>query len=310
LDYKDYYKILGVPKTATEKEIKTAYRKLARQYHPDMNRGDKKAEARFKEIGEANQVLSDPKKRKRYDELGANWQAYERAARTEAPGSGFGGWPGGGFPGGGNVRVEFGEEFGGFSDFFKTFFGGGGFGDAFGGTSRPTQGHDVEGTIEVNLEEVLKGTKRTVRLTGKGGRDVEVRVPPGVRDGSRLRVAGEGEAGQRGGPKGDLYLRVVVRPHPVFERRAEDLAATVRVPPSTVVLGGEMNVPTLDGPIGVKVPPGTAIGQTFRLRGHGLPELGKPDKRGDLLATIAVDLPKHLTPRQKELFEELRQSGL
>jgi len=315
MDYKDYYKILGVPKTASEKEIKTAYRKLARQFHPDMNRGDKKAEARFKEIGEANEVLSHPEKRKRYNELGANWQAYERAARTGAPGAGAGAWPGGGFPGGGNVRVEFGEEFGGFSDFFKTFFGGGGFsgggfGDAFGGAAGPRQGHDVEGTIEVTLEDVLTGTKRTVRLGGKGGREVEVRVPPGVRDGSRLRVAGEGEAGQRGGPKGDLYLRVVVRPHPVFERRGEDLATTVRVPPSTAVLGGEMTVPTLGGTLAVKVPPGTAVGQTFRLRGQGLPELGKPDKRGDLLATVAVDLPKKLTPRQKELFEELRTSGL
>lgn len=300
-----------MPKTATEKEIKAAYRKLARQFHPDMNQGDKKAEARFKEVGEAYEVLSDASKRKRYDQLGANWKDYERAARSG--GGGAGARPGGGFPGGGNVRVEFGEEFGGFSDFFKTFFGGGGpgggFGDVFGGGG-PSGGSDLESGLEVTLEEVLKGTKRTLRLGGRGGREVEVKVPAGVRDGSRLRVAGEGGEGRRGGAKGDLYLRVAIRPHPSFERRGDDLATTVKVPVSTAVLGGEMTVPTLDGSLSVKVPPGTAVGQTFRLRGQGLPELGKPAERGDLLATMAVELPKKLSTRQKELFEELRGSGL
>ena len=294
-------------KTATEKEIKAAYRKLARQFHPDMNQGDKKAEARFKEVGEAYDVLSDAEKRARYDQLGANWQDYERAARG-------GGGAGGARrrPGGGNVRVEFGEELGGFSDFFKTFFGAGGaggFGDAFGGGG-PAEGSDIESTLDVTLEEVLKGTKRTLRLGGQGGREVEVKVPAGVRDGSRLRVAGEGGEGRRGGGKGDLYLRVQVRPHPVFERRGDDLATTVKVPLSTAVLGGEMNVPTLDGSLSVKVPQGTGVGQTFRLRGQGLPELGKPEERGDLLATLAVDIPKNLSTRQKELLEELRGDGL
>ncbi|HEY5906507.1 MAG TPA: DnaJ C-terminal domain-containing protein [Vicinamibacteria bacterium] len=297
MNYQDYYKVLGVPKTATEKEIKSAYRKLARQFHPDLNKGDKKAEARFKEVGEANEVLSDPEKRKRYDELGANWQAYERAGR----GGGPQGWPGGG-----NVRVEFGEELGGFSDFFKTFFAGGGFsGAGFG--SGPGQGSDVEAELEVMLEEVLKGTKRTLQL---GERKVEVKVPPGVRDGSRLRVAGEGAAGPRGGPKGDLYLRVVVRPHPQFERRGDDLVTSVKLPLTTALLGGEMTVPTLDGSLSVKVPAGTAAGQTFRLRGQGLPEISHADHRGDLLATVAIELPKKLTHRQKELFEEIRESGL
>jgi curved DNA-binding protein len=306
MDYKDYYKVLGVPKTATEKEIKTAYRKLARQFHPDMNPGDKKAEARFKEIGEANEVLSDPEKRKRYDELGANWQAYERAGRGGAPR----GWPGG-FPGGaGNVRVEFGEDLGGFSDFFKTFFGGGFGGGGFGddlGAGGPGAGSDVESVLEVDLVEVLRGGRRTLRL---GERQVEVKVPPGVRDGSRLRVAGEGASGRRGGPKGDLYLRVAVRPHPTFERRGDDLATTVKVPLTTAILGGEMTVPTLDGSLSVKVPAGTAAGQTFRLRGQGLPELSKPEPRGDLLATVAIELPKKLSARQRELFEEIRHSGL
>jgi DnaJ-class molecular chaperone len=312
MDYKDYYKVLGVPKAAGEKEIKAAYRKLARQYHPDLNQGDKKAEARFKEIGEAYEVLSDKDKRKRYDELGANWKAYERAARS---GGGAGAWPGGGFPGGGfpgggGVHVEYGEDLGGFSDFFKTFFGGGfpgggGFGDVFE-RGRPSAGSDVESVLEVTLEEVLRGTTRRLRLEG---REVEVKVPPGIRDGSRLRVAGEGAHGRRGGPKGDLYLRVAVRPHPGFERRGDDLATTATVPLTTAVLGGEMAVKTLEGTLAVKVPPGTAVGQTFRLRGQGLPELGKAAKRGDLLVTVAVDLPKKLSSRQKELFEELRHSG-
>ena len=300
-----------MPKTATAKEIKAAYRKLARQFHPDMNQGDKKAEARFKEVGEAYEVLSDGDKKSRYDQLGANWQDYERAAR--AGGGGARAWPGGGFPAGGNVHVDFGEELGGFSDFFKTFFGGGGagggFGDAFGGGG-PSAGSDVESTVEVTLEEVLKGTKRTLRLGGRGGREVEVKVPPGVRDGSRLRVAGEGGEGRRGGGKGDLYLRVVIRPHPSFERKGDDLATTVKVPVTTAVLGGEMKVPTLDGSLAVKVPEATAVGQTFRLRGQGLPELGKPQERGDLLATLAVDIPRNLSARQKELFDELRGGGL
>lgn len=298
-----------MPKSATEKEIKAAYRKLARQFHPDMNQGDKKAEARFKEVGEAYEVLSDGDKRARYDQLGANWQQYERAAQGRGGGAGPGVWPGGG-----NVRVEFGDELGGFSDFFKTFFGGGGgagFGDVFGGGGGgPSAGSDVEATLEVTLEEVLKGTKRTLRLGGSNAREVEVKVPPGVRDGSRLRVAGEGGEGRRGGGKGDLYLRVVIRPHPSFERKGDDLATTAKVPLSTAVLGGEMKVTTLDGSLSVKVPPGTAVGQTFRLRGQGLPELGKPHARGDLLATLAVDIPKKLSARQKELFDELREGGL
>ena len=303
-------------KAATAKEIKAAYRKLARQFHPDMNQGDKKAEARFKEVGEAYEVLSDADKRKRYDQLGANWQDYERAARSGG-GAGPGAWPGAGAPGGGNVRVEFGgEDLGGFSDFFNAFFRGGGaggagsgFGDAFGG-GRPSGGSDVEAVLEVTLEEVLTGTKRALRLGGRDGREVEVKVPPGVRDGTRLRVAGEGGEGRRGGAKGDLYLRVAIQPHASFEQRGDDLASTVRVKLSTAVLGGEMTVPTLDGSLSVKVPPGTPVGKTFRLRGQGLPELGKPAQRGDLLASLAVEIPKELKDRQKELFEELRGSGL
>jgi curved DNA-binding protein len=309
MDYKDYYKTLGVSKTASEKEIKAAYRKLARKHHPDMNQGNAKAEARFKEVNEAYEVLSDPEKRRKYDQLGADWKSYARQ-----PGAGA-------WPGGGGVRVEYdfgggGGGAGGFSDFFKTFFGGGG---GFGGfgfedADEPyasIRAADVEHPVELTLPEVLKGATRTLALGdgGKGARRVEVKIPAGVREGQRVRVAGEG-AQVRGGRRGDLYLRVQVKPDPGFERKGDDLQTTVRVPLTTAVLGGEARVPTLDGPIGIRIPPATAAGQTFRLRGHGLPRLESGGGRGDLLATLAIELPKHLSAKEKELFEELRQLGV
>ncbi len=305
MDYKDYYKILGVAKNATEKEIKAAYRKLARKHHPDVNPGNKEAEAKFKEVNEAYEVLGDKEKRKKYDELGANWEAYGRAA---GPG-GARGWPGGG------VRVDF-EDLGGaggFSDFFRTFFGGGGFGGGgFGGYPGGEREEflpaaDAEGDVELTLGEVLRGTTREVSVGGSK-RQVEVKIPPGVREGSRVRVAGEGGKGS-GGRRGDLYLRVRIAPDPTFERKGDDLQTTVRVPLTSAVLGGEAQVRTLEGPVGIKVPPGTPAGQTFRLRGHGLPKLGARGERGDLMATLQVELPRTLTARQRELFEELRRSG-
>jgi curved DNA-binding protein len=317
MDYKDYYKILGVAKGATEKEIKAAYRKLARKHHPDFNPGKKDSEARFKEVNEAYEVLGDPEKRKRYDELGANWDS----VRTRGPA------PGPGWPGGGGVRFEYEDLGGGFSDFFRMFFGGapgaggggaagragrgasqfpGGFGmpgeDLFEGAA------DAEAEVELTLAEVLKGATREVRIGGDEKR-VEVKIPAGVREGSRVRVAGRGGRGP-GNRRGDLYLRVRIAPDPAFVRKGEDLVTTFRVPLTVAVLGGEAQVPTLDGPVGIKVPPGTASGRVFRLRGHGLPRAGEKDAgRGDLMATLAVDLPQHLTARQKELFEELRGTG-
>jgi curved DNA-binding protein len=298
MEYRDYYKVLGVPKGATEKEIKAAYRKLAHKFHPDKNQGNKEAEARFKEIAEAYDVLGDKEKRKRYDELGANWNAYSRAA------PGAQGWPGGG-----GVRIDF-EDFGGaqgFSDFFRTFFGGAGGFSGFGRGEEPAIGPDTEGEVELTLSEVLRGTSREVSLAGSKRR-VEVRIPPGVKDGSRVRVAGEGERG-RGGQRGDLYLRVRIAPDPAFERNGDDLQTTIRVPLTAAVLGGAAAVKTLEGSLEIKIPPDSPPGRVFRLRGQGLPRLGEKDARGDLLATLAVDLPRALTPRQKELFEELRKSG-
>ena len=321
MEYKDYYKILGVPKSATEKEIKAAFRKAARKHHPDMNKGDPKAEARFKEVNEAHKVLSDPEKRRRYDTLGADWEAY---ARTPPP-------PRSGRAGrGGRVRVDMGDygegDIGGFSDFFRTFFGGGAFGrpGGFGGAGveggsfeemfnrarAQAPGADLEGVVDLTLEEVLRGTTRSVNVGEEGqGRRVDVKIPAGIREGSRVRVAGEGGASQGQGPRGDLYLRVHVRPHPTLERRGDDLATTVNVPLTAAVLGGQVDVPTLDGPVGVKVPPGSRPGRVLRLRGHGLPRLEAKGTRGDLLATLGVDLPTELTPREREIFEELKRLG-
>jgi DnaJ-class molecular chaperone len=304
VDYKDYYKILGVSRSASAKEIKAAYRKLARKYHPDVNPGDKAAETRFKELNEANEVLSDPEKRTRYDQLGADWASFQNAPS--------------GWPGGRGVRVDVsGGDLGGFSEFFRTFFGGAGFPGAAGGFGGSSGGFedafgagaavDVEHAVDVTLEEVLKGARRTLQI-GEGGRRVEVKIPPGLREGARVRVAGEGRAGRRGSRRGDLYLRVRVLPHPRFERRGDDLYSTVVVPLSMAVLGGETEVTTLEGRVGIKIPPATPVGRTFRLRGQGLPRLDGGG-RGDLLAALSVDLPSTLSPREKELFEELRALG-
>ena len=261
-----------------------------------MNAGNKEAEARFKEINEANEVLGDKEKRKRYDELGANWNAFGREAPQGRP------WPGGG------VRLDFQDlgGAGGFSDFFRTFFeGGGGFGGGEEEAFSPAS--DAEGEVDLTLAEVFRGTTREMSVGG-ARRRVEVKIPPGVRDGSRVRVAGEGGRGT-GGRRGDLYLRVRVAPDPTFERKGDDLQTTLRAPLTAAVLGGEAQVPTLEGSVGIKIPAGTPAGQVFRLRGHGLPKLGTPGERGDLLATLAVELPRTLTDRQRELFEELRKSG-
>jgi curved DNA-binding protein len=318
MEYKDYYKVLGVKKDADAKQIKAAYRKLARKHHPDVNPGDEKAEARFKEVNEAHEVLGDPEKRKRYDQLGSNWEAFSRGA----PGAGAGAWPGGGF------RVEYqdlgGMGGGGFSDFFKTFFGGGaGFG-GFGGRAPGGGGFegfgdvgerfeppaDAEGEVTLTLLEVLQGTTRDVAIgEGQKTRRVEVKIPPGVREGSRVRVAGAGGAGS-GGRRGNLYLRVRIAADPRFERAGDDLATVVRVPLTTAVLGGEAEVPTLDGAVAIKIPEGTPAGRVFRLRGKGLPRRGQAQARGDILASLAVELPSALSERQRELFEELRGGGV
>jgi curved DNA-binding protein len=320
VDFKDYYATLGVAKTASEKEIKQAFRKLARKYHPDVNPGDKGAEARFKEINEANEVLGDPEKRKKYDELGANWRMYEQAQRgggqTAGGANPFAQW--GYSPGGSGFRTmtedEVSEMFGGddgpFSDFFKTFFGGAGAGSEPRGTrtrQRNTKGRDVEHEIELDLEDALRGTVQRLGITHNGQlRNVEVRIPAGVTDGSRVRVSGEGERGGGSGASGDLYLRVKLRPHAKFERKGRDLFTKVKTPVTTAVLGGEVDVEALGGKsLRLKIPPATQNGQMFRLRTHGLPTSTKDGQPGDLYATIDVVVPQSLSQEQRQHYEAL-----
>ena len=324
MDFKDYYQTLGVTKTASDKELKQAYRKLARKHHPDVNPGDKGAEAKFKEINEAYEVLGDPEKRPKYDELGANWRQYEQA---QQPGSQ--GWPAGspfggagrtgnvgGAPGGYRTMTEeemremFGDE-DPFSDFFRTFFGGAGSTREAGrgrGRARVQKGRDIESEVELSLDEAYHGTTRRISIKEGGhARTVDVRIPAGVKDGSRVRAAGEGESGANGGPAGDLYMRVKLQPHATFERDGNDLRTKVAVPLTTAVLGGEANVPTMTGSVRLKVPETTQNGQVFRLKGHGMPHVGKPDLRGDLYAVSEVQLPRSLTKDQRQHFEALQK---
>jgi DnaJ-class molecular chaperone len=320
VDFKDYYSTLGVAKTASDKEIKQAFRKLARKYHPDVNPGDKTAEARFKEVNEANEVLGDPVKRKKYDELGANWRQYDSAGGASGAGGPFGGqwnWSGSA-PGGFRTMTE--EEvsdmFGGgdssFSDFFRTFFGGDEepAGRRRGrGRPRTQKGRDVEHEIELDLESAAQGGVQRLTLTyGGEARSVEVRIPGGVSDGSRVRVPGEGGRGTGGAANGDLYLRVRLRPHPRFQVNGRDLSARVLVPLTTAVLGGEVPVATLGGKsLRLKIPETTQPGQRFRLRGHGLPPLSGSGEAGDLYVTIDVALPRSLSDEERRLFAELQR---
>jgi len=321
MDFKDYYSVLGVSKTASDKEIKQAFRKLARKYHPDVNPGDTSAEARFKEINEANEVLSDPGKRRKYDELGANWRQYESAAGAGGPfgaGPGQWNWSAGGGGGGGGFRTmteeDMSEMFGGgdspFSDFFNTFFGGGGrSGGERRGRGRPRQqkGRDIEHEFELDLESAARGSVQRLQLRHDGeARAVEVRIPPGVTDGARVRVAGEGGRGAGGAASGDLYLRIRLRPHPAFQLNGRDLTTRVSVPVSTAVLGGEVGVVTLGGKtVRVKVPETSQPGMKLRLRGLGLPALSPKDAPGDLYVVIDVALPRSLDDETRRAYQEL-----
>jgi curved DNA-binding protein len=328
MDFKDYYATLGVAKTATDKELKQAYRKLARKHHPDVNPDDKSAESKFKEINEAYEVLGDKDKRKKYDELGANWRMYEQAG-AGAPGgrppgadwnASFGRGQGGGFRT--MTEDEMREMFGDadpFSDFFHTFFGGGmggaeepGTRGRGGRTRAPRQGRDVEQEIELRLEDAQHGTTRRFSISHNGeARTVDVRIPAGVGEGSRVRIPGEGEHGTSGAKSGDLYLRVRLAPHPRFERQGKDLYVKVSVPLTTAVLGGEAEVETLVGKtLRLKIPAGTQNGQVFRLKGHGMPTVNHPDQTGDLYATVSVQLPRDLTADQRKHFEALAKEGV
>ncbi len=318
MEFKDYYSTLGVTKSASEKEIKQAFRKLARKHHPDVNPGDKASESRFKEINEAYEVLGDPTKRRKYDELGANWRTYEHAQGHGGANPFAGQWntnSGGGQGGFRTMSQEEMEELFGntnpFSDFFTTFFGGGGDdeGARRGGRARTRQrkGRDVEHELELSLEDAYRGTTRRLALKHDGhARTVDVRIPPGVRDGSRVRVAGEGEQGAGGATAGDLYLRVRLAPHPIFERKDQDVYVRAPLPVTTAVLGGEVEVPTLSGKrVRLRVPPLTQNGQVFRLKGYGMPTVNKPEETGDAYARIELQVPTELTPAEREHYEAL-----
>jgi curved DNA-binding protein len=316
MEYKDYYKILGVNRDASEKDIKRAYRRLARQFHPDVNPGDKQAEEKFKDINEAYEVLSDAEKRAKYDRLGASWQQWQHMGRD--PGQfDWSQWFGGA-PGGAHVEWggDLGDLFGGagadvFSDFFRAIFGGvGGAGrprtaeDFFRRTTSPRtlHGQDTEATVEITLEEAFHGTTRVLE---RNGRRIRVKIPPGARDGSKVRVAGKGNSGYGGSPPGDLYLSIRVRPHPIFRREGDNLYRDVDLDLYTAVLGGQIRVSTLNGDVSLKIPTGTNGGRTFRLRGKGMPHPRMPKQRGDLLVTVHVQVPQRLSARERELFEEL-----
>lgn len=330
MDYKDYYKTLGVKKNAGADDIKKAYRKLARKYHPDVNQGDKAAEERFKDINEAYEVLSDEDKRGKYDRFGAEWQQYSRAGGRPEDFN-WGQWGGaGGQPGGAQYRSvspeEFEQMFGrgaggstGFSDFFETLFGAMGgrggarqgfggnyttttdFSDLYGGQSTAApQSLDQEHPVQITLEEAFNGTTRT--LTWENGRKVEARIPRGVRTGSRVRLSGQAGAGD--GRAGDLYLKVEVLPHDRYERDGDDLRLTLPVDLFTILLGGKVSVPALDKSVNLTIPEGTRNGKVFRLAKLGMPKLRRPDERGDLYVTVAVELPRDLSDEEKRILRE------
>ena len=325
---KDYYQILGVKRDASQKEVRQAYRRLARRYHPDVNPGDKAAEARFKEINEAHDVLSDSEKRKKYDRYGDQWQYADQIeeARRRAGGRGFAYGPRGMFD------FDLGDlgDLSGLGSVLEGLFRGG-----RRGTTR-RRGADAQYAVEVTLDEAFHGTARTIQLSAEepcstcGGsgrvagavchvcegsgatlraRRLEVKIPPGVHTGSKVRVVGEGTAAMAGSPRGDLYLVVSVRPHLQFERRGDDLHTEVQVSLTQAVLGGEVEVPTLDGRVMLKVPALTQNGKVFRLAGKGMPRL-QGNGKGDLYARVSVKLPEKLSEKEQKLFEELRGAGV
>lgn len=321
MEFKDYYAALGLEPDTDTKTIKQTYRKLARQYHPDVNPGDQTAEERFKEVNEAYQVLSDPEKRQKYDRLrqqyrqwqqygggngksgGFNWSPWQDAANGNAYTYTWSGSPE-------DMRDIFGEDMP-FSDFFSSIFGGGG---GVGPdvatrtystrTARPRRGQDAEVAVQITLEEAFHGTNRVVQA---GERRIEARIPPGVRTGSRVRLSGQGYPGTGDQPAGDLYLVVEVLPHPQFERDGDDLSSTIALDIFTAAAGGEARVQTIDGTVTLKIPPRTQSDRVFRLRGKGLPRLDNPDQRGDLYARTQLVLPDDLSDAEIETLRQMKR---
>lgn len=308
-EYIDYYSVLGVPKTAGEQEIKSAYRKLALKHHPDRNPGNKAAEAKFKEINEAYEVLSDHSKKKMYDQLGANWQNGQAGGQPRGGASRQRQAPGGFHfhhyqPGQGGF-----EQFGDFSDFFKSMFGGAeGFGDFGGVQEQAGRGElDMEAELQLSIEDLIKGGNKQLSFSYRAGRktetrEINVKLPKGLRDGGTIRLRGQGREG--GGRAGDLYLKIRLQPDPRFELEGDDLRAKVEVMPWDAALGAQIRVPSPSGPVTIKLPPATASGRRLRIPGRGLPR--KDGTHGDLYAVITLSLPEHLSPHQLDLFKKLK----
>ena len=322
---KNFYDILGVNRNASQQEIKKAYRQLARKYHPDVNPGDNSAEAKFKEINEAYEVLSDKETRKKYDQFGDQWQFADQFAQgaRQARYRDFGT--------GGTTFHFAGEDFGGLDSLFEDLLGGTRAG-SFRHRTQPRRGRDIETPVEITLEEAYHGTNRTISLQveepcaacqGSGRiqnlpcsvcrgagvipkiKRLELKIPPGVKTGSRVRIAGKGQPGY-GGASGDLYLRVSVKPHRAFERHGDDLQVNIDVPLTVAALGGEIQIPTPKGKLALKIPPETQNGRVFRLAGQGMPHLGG-SSRGAMLARVNIKLPTKLSKQEKELFRQLNE---
>jgi curved DNA-binding protein len=309
MEFKDYYKILGVEKSATQDEIKKAYRMLAMKYHPDRNPNDKAAEEKFKEITEANEVLSDREKRKKYDTLGANWKQYQHAgAGFDDFFSQFGGTQRGrgtSYEFSGDINDIFGNMGGGFSDFFESFFGGGGrrSRSGFGSTGFQSQpaGVDIEADLNISLEEAFNGSERQISVDGK---KLKIKIAPGTKDGQKLRLKGLGRSRTANGNKGDLYLNVHILQHPFYEIRDNDLFYNLDIDLYTAVLGGKEKIKTLDGKtISINIPDGAESENVLKLKGLGL---NKNHGRGDLFVKIHVTVPKNLSGEEKELFKKLK----
>lgn len=296
----DYYKILGIAKSASADEIKKAYRKLARKYHPDVNPGDKEAEKKFKEINEANEVLSNPENRTKYDKYGENWkhgEEYEKAQQQQrqyqqSRGGGFEGFSGG--------------DTGDFSDFFQSMFGGDGAGfrsSSRGSSSGKFKGQDVSAELNIDLKSASETYQQTFEINGK---KVRITIPAGIYDGQQIKLKGHGNPGFNGGPNGDLYITFNIAPDKNFERNGDDLKTKVSLDLYTAILGGDVKVHTLSGLINLKVKPGTQNGSTVRLKGKGFPVYKKEGNFGDLFVTYELKIPTEISAKEKELFEQLR----
>ncbi|MEX0778140.1 MAG: J domain-containing protein [Balneolales bacterium] len=315
MEYKDYYKTLGISKTATQDEIKKAYRKLAAKYHPDVNPDDKKAAAKFKEVAESYEVLKNPEDRKMYDQMGSDWKQYKRAG-GQAQDYNWQEWSqqrGGprqrqrtysyqGSPG-------FEDQFGGespFSDFFESFFGGGGMGmGREPGRARqraPQKGRDLNAELDITLDDAYHGSEKSFMLNGKR---YKIKVPPGIESGKRLKLKGKGEPSPAMGASGDLFIKLNIVLHPTFRRDGDNLHVDLPIELYTAVLGGTVNVPTLDEQFNIKIPPETQPGKTLRLSGRGMPNFKSPKQRGNLYVKLNVHIPEKLTPKEKKLFEQL-----